>query len=119
MTLAIGNKIKKVRELKNYTQEYMAQRLEMSQAGYSKIENDESDVSFTKLTQISEILEVKLEDLISFDEKYVFNIMNNQIGIKDLNLPSGLSNQERRLFEDQIQQLKDEVTFLRSIIEKK
>lgn len=119
MTLAIGNKIKKVRELKNYTQDYMAQRLEMSQAGYSKIESDESDISFTKLNLISEILEVKLEDLISFDEKYVFNIMNNQIGIKDLNLPSAISGQERKLFEDQIQQLKDEVTFLRSIIEKK
>jgi transcriptional regulator with XRE-family HTH domain len=118
MSLAIGNKIKKIRELKNYTQEYMAERLEMTQAGYSKIERDESDISFTKLNTISDILEVKLEDLISFDEKYVFNIMNNQIGIKDLNLPSALSAQERKLFEDQIQSLKDEVTFLRSIVEK-
>lgn len=119
MTLAIGNKIKKVRELKNFTQEYMAEKLNITQAGYSKIERDETDISFTKLNLISDILEVKLEDLISFDEKYVFNIMNNQIGIKDLNLPSAVSAQERKLFEDQIQSLKEEVTFLRVLIEKK
>ncbi|WP_229215982.1 helix-turn-helix domain-containing protein [Dyadobacter frigoris] len=32
--MEIGEKIKKIRELKNYTQEYMAQKLEMTQAGY-------------------------------------------------------------------------------------
>ncbi|MDR0802540.1 MAG: helix-turn-helix domain-containing protein, partial [Fluviicola sp.] len=34
----VGQKIKKLRELKNFTQEYMANRLEMTQPSYSKIE---------------------------------------------------------------------------------
>ncbi|HXA02953.1 MAG TPA: helix-turn-helix transcriptional regulator, partial [Cytophagaceae bacterium] len=43
--MSVGSKIKKIRELRNYTQEYMADRLQMSQSGYSKIETDEVDVN--------------------------------------------------------------------------
>lgn len=34
----IGYKIKSIRELKNLTQEYMAEKLDISQAAYSKLE---------------------------------------------------------------------------------
>lgn len=39
--LQVGQKIKKIRELRNYTQEYMAEQLGMSQTGYGNIERDE------------------------------------------------------------------------------
>lgn len=34
----INQNVKSIRELKNYTQEYMSEQLGMTQAGYSKIE---------------------------------------------------------------------------------
>ncbi|MAZ37435.1 helix-turn-helix domain-containing protein [Salibacteraceae bacterium] len=40
----IGLNIKKVRELKGYTQDYVAQQLAISQRQYSRIEQNESDI---------------------------------------------------------------------------
>jgi transcriptional regulator with XRE-family HTH domain len=42
--MSIGAKIKNLRELRNYTQAYMADQLNMSVNGYSKIEREETDV---------------------------------------------------------------------------
>jgi len=75
--MILGNKIKKLRELHNYTQEYMAIELEMTQAGYSKIETGDTDVPFSRLENIAKILDVKVTDLINFDEKVLLNYGNN------------------------------------------
>ncbi len=46
--MKIGSNIKKARELRNYSQQFMADRLAMSVAGYSKIERDEVSVNLDK-----------------------------------------------------------------------
>ena len=80
MTSSIKNKIKSIRELKNYTQEYMADQLGVTQAGYSKIEKGKTILSFVKLVEISKILEVSVEDIISFDSQRYFNNFNKVKG---------------------------------------
>lgn len=40
MAIEITRNIKIIREMKNYTQEYVAERLGMTQAGYCKIEKE-------------------------------------------------------------------------------
>lgn len=67
MALEIKDKIKSIRELKNYTQNYLADQLGISQAAYSKIEKGVTDLSFNKLEEIAVILEVDLEDILHFD----------------------------------------------------
>ena len=77
--LSIGKKIKQLRELKNYSQEYMATQLKMSVPGYGRIERNEVDVSMERANQIATVLGISLTELISFDEKYIFNnYANNQ-----------------------------------------
>ncbi|MCF2221004.1 helix-turn-helix transcriptional regulator [Chryseobacterium sp. PS-8] len=76
----IGNKIKNIRELKNLTQEYVAEKLDISQAAYSKLESGETKVSKEKLAQIAEALEVTPEDIKSFDSKKYFNNVGNVEG---------------------------------------
>ncbi len=49
MSINIGQSVKKFRELRNFTQEYMAEQLSISQQGYSKIERGEGEVSFNKI----------------------------------------------------------------------
>lgn len=61
--MEIGHKIKKVRELKNLTQEFVAAELGMTQSAYSKIETGENDLSFKKLSQIAEVLGVQPEEI--------------------------------------------------------
>lgn len=71
--MSIGNNIKKLRELKNYTQAYMAEKLNMSVPGYSKIENDKTDITISKINAIAEVLEADLATILNFDPKNVFN----------------------------------------------
>ncbi len=73
----VGQKIKKIRELRNYTQNYMAQQLEISSAGYSKIETDTVKLTLDRLEKIAEILEVKTGYLLDFVEKTI--LQGNQI----------------------------------------
>jgi transcriptional regulator with XRE-family HTH domain len=54
----IGNKIRIQRLIRNYSQEYMAFELEISQAAYSKIERGETELSIRRIYAIAEILEI-------------------------------------------------------------
>lgn len=53
-----GNRIRIQRLMKNYSQEYMAFELGISQAAYSKIERDETELSIRRIYAIAEVLEI-------------------------------------------------------------
>ncbi|WP_370897710.1 helix-turn-helix domain-containing protein [Chryseobacterium gossypii] len=100
----IGNKIKNIRELKNFTQEYMAEKLDISQAAYSKLEKGDIKVSSEKLSQIAKILDVKPEDITSFDSQKYFNSFNNVKGSNNGSIIIGADETEliKKLYEDKI-----------------
>lgn len=76
----IGEKIKHFRELRNFDQKHMAKELDIHQTTYSKIENGH-DLCFSQLEKIAKILEVKVQDLISFEPGQYFNhVQDSQIG---------------------------------------
>lgn len=119
-TLQVGNKIKKLRELRNFTQDHMADALQMSQAGYGKIERDETDISLSRLQQIAEVLKVGLSDLIGFDEKMViFGAMNTHSSANSgIFLNKDNFDNERKLYEEQVKQLQDQVQHLKELLDK-
>ncbi|MCU0393110.1 MAG: helix-turn-helix domain-containing protein [Thermoflexibacter sp.] len=110
--LTIGMKIKKLRELRNYTQEYMAEKLSMSANGYGKIERDETDISYSRMQQISEILEVSVSEIINFDDKAIFGSKASHESSK-----RELQDYERTFYEQEINHLKQENSYLKEIID--
>jgi transcriptional regulator with XRE-family HTH domain len=98
----------------------MAQQLGVSQSAYSKMELGESEVTYNRLEKISEILEMKPEEVISFNESMVFNEMNNQYGGNVFSQidQNTISDTERQLYQDQINLLKEEVSYLKKMLEK-
>lgn len=64
-TRAVAAKIRKIRESKSYSQDYLAAKLGISQNAYSKIELGYSNITISRLIGISEILEMDLVDLIT------------------------------------------------------
>ncbi len=62
-----GTTIRKYRELRNYTQEYVANQMGISQNAYSKIENNYTQLTVAHIKQLSKILEVGLLDLLKDD----------------------------------------------------
>lgn len=54
----IGEKIRIQRQIKNYSQEYMAFMLDISQAAYSNIERNETNLTLSRIYEIAEILQL-------------------------------------------------------------
>lgn len=63
--------------MKKFTRDHMADKLDMSLSGYSKLERGEVDLTLTKLFKIAEILEVSVSQIINFDASQIFNINNS------------------------------------------
>jgi len=62
---AIAANIRNKREHRNYTQEYLAAKLDISQNAYSKIELGYTKITVERLFQIAEVLDFEVADLIS------------------------------------------------------
>ena len=73
MKYSVYENIRKIRELKNLTREYVAAELKMSTSGYGKIERGDVDLTVSKLMEISKVLEVSIEFIIKFDVSIFFN----------------------------------------------
>lgn len=111
-TMEIGQKIKKIRELRNYSQEYLAERLGISQVSYSRIENGQTRLDLQRMKQIAEVLEVDPVMLLSFDESFVFNNCNQPQGYKDSKVTNHyhtLAETERQTLLNRIQQLEKQL----------
>ncbi|RZL39618.1 MAG: XRE family transcriptional regulator [Pedobacter sp.] len=68
MKVVAGN-IRKVREFRNYTQDYLAAKLEISQNAYSKIELGYSKITLDRLFHIALILEIEVTNLLYFKKE--------------------------------------------------
>jgi transcriptional regulator with XRE-family HTH domain len=104
-------KIKQIRELKNFTQEYVAQQLGLSTRAYSKIETGETQLTINRLNEISAILEVQPMEVLGFDDKKIFNINNStgNNGYNNIFFPEKLIQQ----YEETIQSLKEQIQLLK------
>ena len=69
----IGKKIRKIRKLKGFTQQDMADKLLMSQNNYSKIELGHVSVSPDRLQKIADALNLSSEQILKFDKNQVFD----------------------------------------------
>lgn len=79
-------KIRFMRQSKNWSQEDMADKLGMSVAGYAKIEQGKTDANFSKLEQIASVFELDIVELLSVGEKNVICLIgdNSMIGISQI-----------------------------------
>jgi transcriptional regulator with XRE-family HTH domain len=73
-TKAVVSNIRKIREFRNYTQDYLAAKLHISQNAYSKIELGYSSITLARLLSIAEILEVDIVDLINSDSRDIIQL---------------------------------------------
>lgn len=73
MKYSVYENIRRIRELKNLTREFVATELKMSTSGYGKIERGEVDLTISKLIEISTVLDVSVEFILKFDVSIFFN----------------------------------------------
>ena len=120
MTTAVADKIKKLRKAKGFSQEEVAERLSISQSAYARIERGESHSWAAHLEKLSEIFEIKPEDLLS-DDINNFNSLDQLGGfafqnVGTINTINSLSEKLIEQYETRIAELKEEVTSLKEEI---
>lgn len=98
---AIHNKIKKLREQSDLTQQEMADKLNMHLKTWQKVENGITKLDIERLQLIAEVLETTVEDLINVDDSvYINAIKDNEVGFNNssvtINHKSGVSHHQER-----------------------
>lgn len=77
--IGAGPKIRKTRELKNFTQEYVAKELGITQGAYSAYEKPQADVKSDMIEKIAKVLGVTKDQIEQFDESIYFNTHSNTV----------------------------------------
>lgn len=117
--MKIGQNIRKIRELRNLTQEHLAEKLGMSQNGYSKLERDETEMTLSKLMKLAEVLETNFLDLIGFDENKLFFNQTSQDSSNAIMFNHNYEFSElKKQYEERISEQAKEIERLHTLLEK-
>ncbi len=115
----IHRNIKKYRDLKELTQQEMADKLYISLKAYQNFENGITKLDLERLQEVAKILEVSVDDLInSEDGVYISEIKNNDVGFnnREITINHLRSETEKELCERIIRDKDAEILFLREVL---
>ena len=77
----VGHRIRKIREAKDFNQQNMADKLNITAGAYAKIERGETDPSISRLYEIAGILKVDIINLVKNSEEVISGDVQKQIGV--------------------------------------
>lgn len=124
--ISIGQKIRELRMRKGYSQENLAEMLEMTTNGYAKIEQDKTpNLSVKRLEQIAEALDSNVQELYSLGDKnthYIGTQNNNDSSTSHYVINQNVPQEYQRLqienehFKEKIASLEQRIKDLEEII---
>lgn len=76
---AFGARIKEIREIKNLSQEQLAEKIDMESRHLSRIETGKSFTTIENIEKIANVLNVEIEELFIFKHKQNKNILIDEI----------------------------------------
>lgn len=114
--MSVNEKIRRIREAKDLTQEQMAEKLGVSQSAYGDIERGDNDPKLSKLQKIADIFEMQLSELVDLSEKGTLNINFNKQGKNNIYITSSLTEKEMALKDKELAIQAREIENLREII---
>jgi transcriptional regulator with XRE-family HTH domain len=112
--LETGQNIKTIRELKNFTQDYVATRLNMSIPNYSNIETGKTDVTLTRLEQIANVLQIDYHQILNLDREQILKVNGHSSVVNPLPGDPSLHNELLK----QLQMKDEQINRLLAILEK-
>ncbi|UXN36483.1 helix-turn-helix domain-containing protein [Avibacterium paragallinarum] len=127
----INEKIRRIRESKEWSQEQMAEKLNMSLNGYAKIERGETKLYLDKLEQIAQILDIDVVELIQSGEKNICFQIESPLGsvyqgvgessllieIERLKLALSHANEKEKLLNKLLEQKDSAIQELKCLID--
>lgn len=128
--MGVNEKIRKLRETKSWSQEQMAEKLNMSLNGYAKIERGESKIYLDKLEQIAQVFDIDIVELMQSDGKNICFQIESPLGsvyqgggdtqllmeIERLKLTISHANEKENLLNKLLEQKDSEIEALKSLL---
>jgi transcriptional regulator with XRE-family HTH domain len=116
----LSNKIKLLREVHNYTQEYVAGHLEISQNTYSLMEKGETKLTIDRLEKLAQLYKMDVVDLIQSNNQTYINTITHSQGVcsHHVTITHQLTEEEKNIFQSTIDRLEKENEKLHKLIEK-
>ena len=128
--MSVNEKIRKIREAKDWSQEQMAEKLNMSLNGYAKIERGESKIYLDKLEQIAQVFDIDVVELMQSDGKNICFQIESPLGsvyqgvgessllieIERLKLALSHANEKENLLNRLLEQKDNEIIALKGLL---
>ena len=121
----IASNIRRIREAKGYSQEYMAAKLNTEQATYSRMENQKTKLKTEWLQPIADALDTDVSALLDSSKLTIHNQTNsegaygNACYVENLHVENKEATKKIiQTLEEKVKHLKSENEFLRSMLEK-
>ena len=113
----IGKDIRSVREAKGYSQEYMAEMLDMVQSSYANLESGKSAMSVDRLLHICDILHMDVHGLL--DRVGTTTLPGQQLSVYMEKINTTVQPEVIQLYTELIAEMKSEIEFLRGLVSRK
>ncbi len=114
--MKITERIKRMRLNRDFSQDYVATKLGISQRAYSKLENGELKIDIEKLQRIAQILEVDAAEIISNEDNQTNNFSNNKITNAVVN---HFADEQDKFKKEIVNTLREEILSLKNYIKEK
>ena len=125
--MEVHDKIRVMREMNQWSQEEMAEKLSMSPNGYAKIERGQSSINLDKLQQIANVFNIDMGELITCKDRSIFfavggdnsyNLTNSHFGTNEVLTAENEKLNSLLTMKDTLLAQKDaEIVALKEIIE--
>ena len=117
----LGLKIRKLREFKNLSQEYLAKELKISQSQYSRLESGEGILKEPQLQKIAELLGMSINDIENFVPNGKMPVISNNRNVGIINKNKQINHYQidpklEKYYQDYIESLKDNISLLKDKI---
>lgn len=114
--MELYEKITDLRKIKRFTQQDMAEKLNMSDNAYSKVEQGKTQISVERLKQIAKALDMEKQDIENFEERLIFNNFENKDSVVNNYIVQNFEK-EREAYKSHISDLQKQITTLEKQIE--
>lgn len=119
----LARKIRLLREIHDYTQEYVAGRLDISQNTYSMLEKGETKLTVDRLGKLAELYEMDIADLLKTTEQTIINKVTNNDNSSSHHQHQQVTfysfpEEERKVYLTAIKNLESQVALLQATLEK-
>ena len=118
MNDTIAKNIRKYREIKGYSQEYVAHQLNINQASYAKLENNSTKITIDRLFSIAKLLETEISEILDLKNQTIFNQTDNEIA-NAFGKVEHYYQENNEVYQELLKAKDEQIALLKEMLDKK